>query len=141
MRLAVILLSLIAFPAAAGAPAGVTATKPWMRYLLPNLPAGGYLTLQNSGDNPAVLTGAASPACGALMLHETQDDSGMAMMMSMPTVTVPAHGSVSFAPGGYHLMCMAPKMKVGESVPVTLNFQDGSTLPVTMPVYGATSAP
>jgi len=141
MRITLILFCLLALPAAAGTPSGITVTKPWMRYLLPSIPAGGYLTLQNSGDNPAILTGAASPSCGALMLHETQDNSGMAMMMSMPTVTVPPHGSVSFAPGGYHLMCMAPKMKVGDQVPVTLTFQDGTTLPLTMRVYSATTAP
>lgn len=141
MRIALITFCLLALPAMAGAPSGVTASKPWMRYLLPNLPAGGYLTLQNSSDTPAVLTGASSPDCGMLMLHKTQDDSGMAMMMSMATLTVPAHGSVSFAPGGYHLMCMQPVMKRGTTVPVTLSFQDGSTLALAMPVFGATGAP
>jgi copper(I)-binding protein len=112
-----------------------------MRYLLPNIPAGGYLVLTNTGDTPAVLTGAASPACGMLMLHKSQDSSGMAMMMDVPNVAVPPHGSVTFAPGGYHLMCMQPSMKVGGKVAVTLNFQDGSTLAVTMPVYGASGQP
>ncbi len=141
MRIAVIAFCLLAFPASAGAPSGVTASKPWMRYLLPSLPAGGYLVLHNSSDTPAILTAASSPACGMLMLHESQDSSGMAMMMAVPNVTVPAHGSVSFAPGGYHLMCMQPAMKVGSTVPVTLSFQDGSTLTVAMPVFGATGAP
>ncbi len=119
----------------------VTVTKPWMRYLLPSLPAAGYMTLRNAGNTDAVLTGAASPACGMLMLHKSQDDSGMAMMMDMQTVTIPANGSVTFAPGGYHLMCMQPKMKIGDQLPVTLSFQDGSTLATTLPVYGAQNAP
>jgi copper(I)-binding protein len=112
-----------------------------MRYLLPNLPAGGYLVLNNASDTPAVITGASSPACGMLMLHESQDTSGMAMMMAVQSVTVPAHGSVRFVPGGYHLMCMQPVMKPGTTVLVLLNFQDGSTLEVAMPVFGATGAP
>ncbi len=119
----------------------VTVEKPWMRYLLPSLPAAGYMTLTNSGNTDAVLTGAASPACGMLMLHKSQDDSGMAMMMNLQTITIPANGSVTFAPGGYHLMCMQPKMKIGDQLPITLNFQDGSSLTATMPVYGAQSAP
>ncbi len=131
----------MAGPAWGAAPAGVTVSAPWMRYLLPNIPAGGYLVLTNTGDTPAVLTGAASPACGMLMLHKSQDSSGMAMMMDVPNVAVPPHGSVTFAPGGYHLMCMQPSMKVGGKVAVTLNFQDGSTLAVTMPVYGASGQP
>ncbi len=131
-------LLLLALPVLLGAaaPAGVTAENPWMRYLLPNIPAGGYLTLHNDGNNPAVLTGASSPACGTLMLHKSEDMSGMSMMVMVPSITVPAHGSVSFAEGGYHLMCMQPKMKLGDKISVTLTFQDGSALPVTMPVYG-----
>ncbi len=112
-----------------------------MRYLLPSIPAAGYMVLQNNGDAPAVLTGASSPACGSLMLHQSQDDSGMATMMMVRRIAIPAHGSVSLAPGGYHMMCMDPKMKVGDSVPVTLTLQDGTTIAAVMPVYGAQSAP
>ena len=130
------------FPLTAGAaPAGVTVQKPWIRYLLPSIPAAGYMVLTNSGNSDAVLTQAASPACGMLMLHKSEDDSGMAMMMDVPNVTVPAHGSVTFAPGGFHLMCMQPSMKIGDKIPVTLTFQDGSTLATVMPVYGAQNAP
>jgi copper(I)-binding protein len=32
-------------------------------------------------------------------------------------------------------------MKVGTKVPVTLQFQDGSALALTMPVYGASGQP
>ncbi len=112
-----------------------------MRYLLANIPAAGYLVLRNGGDDAAVLTGAQSPACGMLMLHQSADTSGMATMMDVQNVIVPAHGSVTFAPGGFHLMCMQPSMKVGDHIPVTLDFQDGSKLATVMPVYGAQSAP
>ena len=38
------------------------------------------------------------------------------------------HGTLVFAPGGYHLMCMQPKgLKPGDTAPVTLKFRDGST--------------
>ncbi len=128
-------------PRAQAASPAVMVEKPWMRYLLPSLPAAGYMTLTNTGNTDAVLTGAASPACGMLMLHKSQEDSGMAMMMSLQTITIPANGSVSFAPGGYHLMCMQPKMKIGDQLRVTLRFQDGASLAATMPVYGAQNAP
>jgi copper(I)-binding protein len=119
----------------------VTVTKPWMRYLLPNIPAAGYMVLQNNGSTDAVVTGAASPGCGTLMLHKSEDASGMAMMMDVPTVTIPGHGRVIFTPGGYHLMCMQPKMKIGDRLAVRLSFQDGSSLTTIMPVYGAQNAP
>lgn len=140
-RICLGLLLLAVFPALAraGTPQ-VTAEKPWMRYLLPSIPAGGYLVLKNSGTAPAVLTGASSPDCGMLMLHQSMESSGMSMMMDVPSVTIPAGGSVRFSPGGYHLMCMQPKMAVGQKVPVTLNFQDGSSLILLVPVLGAQGA-
>ena len=130
------LLALLPLAAQAASPT-VTVTKPWIRYLLPSLPAAGYMTLSNSGNTDAVLTGAASPACGMLMLHKSQDDSGMAMMMDVRTITVPANGSVTFAPGGYHLMCMQAKMKIGATVPVTLSLSDSSTVTASFAVRDA----
>jgi copper(I)-binding protein len=123
------------------ATAAISVEKPWMRYLLPNIPAAAYMQLHNTGAAPVVLTSAASPACGMVMLHQSQDDSGMAMMTDVPSLTIPARGSVALAPGGYHLMCMNPVMKTGNQVTVTLSFQGGATLPVTMPVYGPAGAP
>ncbi len=99
------------------------------------------MTVRNDGDSDAVLTGASSPSCGMLMLHKSEDSSGMAMMMDMQTITIPAHGSVTFQPGGYHLMCMSPVMKLGDTVKLTLSFQDGPAMTVAAPVYGAQGAP
>jgi len=132
---------LLLLPGLAAAQQTVTIEKPWMRYLLPNIPAAGYMTLQNTGSAPVVLTGGSSPACGMLMLHKSEDDSGMAMMMDVPNITIPPHTSQTFAPGGYHLMCMQPKMKIGDSVPVTLNFQNGASVSASLPVYGAQGSP
>jgi copper(I)-binding protein len=127
--------------AALAAPPQLRIEKPWIRYLLPGIPAAGYMVLRNTGDTIAVLTGAASPACGMLMLHQSQDASGMASMTEVPAVTIPARGSVTLAPGGYHLMCMQPSMKPGEKIAITLQFQDGSKLITVVPVYGAQNAP
>lgn len=123
--------------AVAAPPAGVTASGAWVRYLLPNIPAGAYLTLTNSSDMPATLVGASSPACATLMLHESMVMGGSSMMMEVSNALVPAHGSLTLGEGGYHLMCMSPKMAVGASVPVELNFADGSSLGVNALVKGA----
>ena len=115
----------------------ITVSQPWFRYLLPQVPAGGYMTLENTSDQPAVLTGAASPACGMLMLHKTEQSGGMESMRAVSAVTVPAKGTFQFGPGGYHLMCMQPKMEVGKSVPVTLTFAGGQTVTTSFPVRNA----
>ncbi|MCB5945482.1 copper chaperone PCu(A)C [Acidocella sp. KAb 2-4] len=141
MRKTWLALGLLPALAWAGPPAGVSVQHPWVRYLLPNIPAGAYLTLTNNGDTQAVLTGAHSPACGMLMLHESVNSGGTSMMMAVSSLTVPAHGSIALAEGGYHLMCMQPKMRVGAEVPITLDFQDGTSLDLTAPVYGPSGAP
>jgi copper(I)-binding protein len=132
---------LMMFLAPVAAHAQITVQKPWMRYLLPNLPAAAYMVVHNHGDSPAVLSGAASPACGMLMLHQSQDDSGMAMMMDVPTITIPAHGSLTLAPGGYHLMCMQPVMKTGAKVNITLSFKNSGDVVLSVPVYGPAGPP
>jgi copper(I)-binding protein len=110
-----------------------------MRYLLPSRPAAGYFVLHNDTGAARMLVGASSPACGELMLHQSMHESGMENMRMVDSVTLPAHGSVSFAPGGYHLMCESPAqtLKPGARVPVTLRFQGGGTLTADFPVRNA----
>ena len=129
---------LLAAPALAASPA-LTVSHPWIRFLTPQIPAAGYFTLHNNGARDAVLTGASSQDCGQLMLHQSMEMNGMAEMKMVSAITVPAHGSVTFHPGGYHLMCMAPSAAIapGRHIPVSLQFKDGSSLSIDFPVYGA----
>lgn len=119
---------------------GVTVHDAWMRMIVPSRPAGGYFTLRNNSDAAKSLTAASSPACKELMLHESLHKGGQDQMAMASAVAVPPHGSVSFAPGGYHLMCMQPasSMQPGATVPVTLRFQDGGTLTQDFSVRGPT---
>jgi copper(I)-binding protein len=125
--------------AAPASAADLTVTNAWIRALPANLPDGGYFTIRNSGPRDVALTGAQSPACGMLMLHKSSDTSGMDTMSDMESVPVPAGATVSFAPGGYHLMCMDPKpaIKPGAKVPVALQFDNGTSLAVTFAVKNA----
>lgn len=125
---------------ASAAEQGVTLENPWMRIVILPRPAAGFFILSNSSDHVDQIIGAFSPACGTLMLHQSISQGGTDQMVMIKSVTVPAHGSVGFAPGGYHLMCtsLAPDVKVGSSIPVTLKFGDGGTLSADFPVRGAT---
>ncbi len=105
---------------------------------MPSRPAAGYFVLSNQTDRTRTLVGAASPGCGALMLHRSLNSNGQERMEMVDSVPVPARGEVKFAPGGYHLMCMSPTAARGGSVSVTLRFQDGSSLVASFPVRGAT---
>lgn len=127
-----------ATPTLAATPA-ITVSNAWIRALPASVPSGGYFTLHNSGGKTVTLVGAQSPACGMLMLHRSDDMGGMSSMSDVQTVDVSPGGSVKFAPGGFHLMCMDAKLaiKPGNTVPVTLSFQDGSKLTVTFSVKNA----
>ncbi len=124
----------------AATPDGVSLSDPWFRFITPTIPAAGYFTLSNSTATPRALVGASSSACGSLMLHQSVTKNGVEQMIMVPKVAVPAHGTLQFAPGGYHLMCMSPAaaMRPGQSVPVTLQFDGGGTLSASFPVRGAT---
>ena len=116
----------------------VSIASPWIRFINPATPAAGYFTVTNAGARPVVITGASSPDCGSLMLHQSRSVNGVEQMEMVSSVTVPAHGSVKFAPGGYHLMCTSPSANVapGRTVPVTLTFADHRTMTKPFVVRG-----
>ena len=103
------------------------------------IPSGGYFTLHNNGSMDVVLTGASTPACGSLMLHKSEMTGGMSSMHHVDEVAVPAGGSIAFAPGGYHLMCLnaGPAIEPGGKIEVTLTFKDGGKLTVPFEVRNA----
>ncbi|HKX64417.1 MAG TPA: copper chaperone PCu(A)C [Rhizomicrobium sp.] len=109
----------------------------WFRSLPGKLPAGGYFTVQNNTGREVAITGASSDACGMLMIHQSSNKGGMTSMMMMEEVKVPAGGKIAFAPGGTHLMCEQPKMKIGAKVPVTLHLAGGNSVAVAFEVRGA----
>lgn len=137
---AALLLVAAAATGRAATTAGIAISHPWMRFLTLEIPAAGYFTLHNDTAKPVVLTGAKSPDCGQLMLHRSVVSNHMASMVMVPSITVAAHGSVTFQPGGYHLMCMSPStsMAPGKHVPVTLTFAHAPPLAAEFPVYGST---
>ncbi|EKS67941.1 MULTISPECIES: copper chaperone PCu(A)C [Caballeronia] len=111
----------------------------WVRAMPPNLPSSGYFTVANNGDKPATLTAAETPAFGMTMMHKSESKNGTATMSAVDSVDVPAHGTLNFAPKGYHLMLEEPgkPLKVGSTIPLTLSFADKSTLKVNCDVKSA----
>jgi copper(I)-binding protein len=125
---------------ALGAEPSIAVEEPWLRFIIAARPAAAYLTLSNNTDHVVTLTGASSPGCSSLMLHQSVAEGGQQTMVMVDSIDVPAHGSISFSPGGYHLMCMDPTAttRPGASVPVTLTFADGETVSASFPVRNAT---
>ncbi|MGC9270626.1 copper chaperone PCu(A)C [Acidiphilium sp.] len=119
----------------------ITANSAWFRYLLPQIPAGGFVTLHNTSATDIVLNGVQTAACGMAMLHRSVTRSGVDRMVMVNHVTIPAHGVFRFSPGGFHIMCMQPKMTPGTNVTVSFSFRNAPDLAIPFKVYGADGKP
>jgi len=104
----------------------LTLTDLWTRATPPNAPTGAaYLTITNTGDVADRLIGVATPAAAKGEIHEMKVDGGVMTMRPVEGgLEIPAHGSVTLAPGGFHLMFMGLKSPFveGGKLPVTLTF-------------------
>jgi copper(I)-binding protein len=108
--------------ALAATPVSVKVSNCWVRALPGNLPSSGYFKMTNPNDQPINLVGVATQAFGMAMLHETRNKGSMSTMVAVKKVTVPAHGTLSFAPGNYHVMLEKPKKPVKPGMTILINF-------------------
>lgn len=137
-------LTLAGMYASLASAAGAMVDNPWIREAPPMAPAlGAFMVLHNHAAEPLVLVGADSAVAAEVQLHRTVMEGGMARMVHQPSIEIPAHGSLEFKPGDYHLMLMQPKraLKAGEKVEITLKFKNGSTLPATFEVRAGMGMP
>ncbi|WP_066296320.1 copper chaperone PCu(A)C [Arthrobacter luteolus] len=93
---------------------------------------GVFGTLKNDGAEDLTVVAASSPAAAAVELHETAmgADGAMTMQQIEGGFTVPAGGEYLLEPGGSHLMLMGLEhgLLAGDTLPITLELADGSTL-------------
>jgi periplasmic copper chaperone A len=111
---------------------------PWARATPPSAPAGGgFLKITNTGTTPDRLVSASSPGADIVQVHEMKMDGNVMRMREVEKgLEIPAGGSVTLAPGGYHLMMMGLKapFKQGAAVPVTLVFEKAGKIDVELAV-------
>ncbi|MBD3618070.1 MAG: copper chaperone PCu(A)C [Gammaproteobacteria bacterium] len=139
LRLALLSLTLC-LAAAAQADDAVTASDAWIREAPPGAPMlAGYLVLTNHSGTERALVKAEGADFGAIELHRSVFEDGMARMMPQERIPVPAGGAVELKPGDYHLMLMRPArpLRAGDVSEITLHFDDGSRLPVRAEVRRA----
>lgn len=104
---------------------------------------GGYLTIENKGTAPDKLLGGSSPAAAEIEVHEmAMKNNVMTMRPVSGGLSIPPGQTITFAPGGYHIMMMGLKapLKQGDRVPITLQFEKAGKVDVTLDVQsiGAT---
>lgn len=115
------------------AQAEVQVEDAWVREAPPGARMlAAYLTVNNSGAEDLVLVEVQSPAFSHIMLHKSEVVDGVARMIHLDEIVIPAQGSVQLQPGGMHLMMPAPeaRLSAGDRVPLVLIFADGNRLEV-----------
>lgn len=92
-----------------------------------------YMTLENGGEEKRSLVGVAAVGYAMAHLHKSEHQDGVATMSMIHQLDIDPGQTVSFEPGGLHIMLMRPEGKgeLGGEVALTLTFANGEELPVT----------
>ncbi|WP_281276799.1 copper chaperone PCu(A)C [Saccharospirillum alexandrii] len=111
---------------------------PWSNASPPGAPGVGYMVILNEGSQPDKLV-SVSADFAQVSAHKTTVKDGMVQMTPMTDgVEIPANASVSFEPGGLHLMLMnlSTPLRSGEERPITLEFEKAGSISVNFKVMG-----
>ena len=100
-----------------------------------------YMDILNNSDENLSLTAVKTKVSKKAEIHESSqvkchegnDSHGVFKMRQLDKVEIPAHGTLSLAPGGYHIMLidLVKPLKQGDKVNLTLVFSDKSQKDVT----------
>ncbi|CAN5135719.1 copper chaperone PCu(A)C [soil metagenome] len=118
---------------------GVEVTGAWVRSTVAGQRGTGAFMSLTAKDG-ATLVGISTPVAGVAEVHEMKMEGDIMKMRAMPVLELPAGQAVQLKPGGYHLMLMdlMQPLHKGDTVPLTLRFQDAngqaSTLELSVPV-------
>jgi copper(I)-binding protein len=112
---------------ASGQPAAaqsISVKEPWIRGTVPGQRASGAF-MEITSKVPARLVSAASPAAGAVEIHDMKMEGGVMKMRAVDGVDLPANRTVKLGSGGYHVMLLDLKrtLKAGDHVPLRLTFE------------------
>ena len=100
----------------------------WVRATVANQKATGMFATITSAQEGMRLVSANSDIAGVTQIHEMAMDQGVMRMRELPNgLAIEKDKALELKPGGYHVMLLDLKRapKVGETVTVTLTFEDG----------------
>ena len=101
-------------------------THAWVRLPAPGLSiAGGYFDIVNRSATPIELIGASSDAARSIEMHSESHDGEVMQMRQLDAVALAPKQTVSFSPGGTHLMLLGYSGVTSNTIPIRLRFSDG----------------
>jgi copper(I)-binding protein len=109
----------------ADASAQVAVRNAWVRATVPQQTATGAF-MQLKAEQDTRLVSVSSSAAPVVEVHEMALQDNVMRMRPVQAVELPAGKAVDLKPGGHHVMLMGLKqpVKAGETVPLTLTFED-----------------
>ena len=113
----------------------------WIREAPPNASVlAAYMIISNTGTTDAQITDVASPDFEHAELHRTVVEGGIARMIRINSLEIPAGKALSLDPGGIHLMLIDPQRALheGDSVTLTIRTGDGASTTLSVPVVRET---
>ena len=138
---AAIVLLLLSFLSTVMAGAAVDVETPWVREAPPaSAVLAAYMVLKNTADTPRTITRIDSPDFRDAQIHRTVVEDGVAKMLPVEQLQLPASGSVTLEPGGLHLMLFDPQrpLRDGDTVILLIHDSDGDSITVHAPVVRKT---
>jgi periplasmic copper chaperone A len=133
-----VIATLISLTATAWAQTAVKVEDAWVRGTVATQKASGAF-MKLTASAPMRLVGVSSPVAGVVEIHEMAMDKDIMVMRETQGIDLPAGRAVELKPGGYHVMLMDLKqpLKAGESVALTLSFEDAAKKRFTQDVQAA----
>jgi copper(I)-binding protein len=122
----------------------VGVSRVWVRLAAVSTnPSAAYFTI-NGGPKDTILVDVSTPSATRTEMHESMKMDGMTSMAPVTLVAVRAGSSVTFAPGGKHVMLfgLRPEVKPGGTITLKFSFASGQVIETQARVVGpADSAP
>ena len=121
--------------AACDASEPIAVTHAWVRLPAPGLSvAAGYFDIVNRSATPIALIGATSDAARSIEMHAESHDGDVMQMRQLDSVALAPEQTVSFRPGGTHLMLIGYTGETSDAIAISLRFSDGSQQKVSFEV-------
>lgn len=112
--------------------ATVTVSDAYVRSMPPGRTiTAAFFEVSNQGKSACHMVSAESDIAERVELHTHIHEDGLMKMREVPSVELPAGKTVSFKPGGLHIMLYGVKpLKHGDIVQMTLRFKECADLTV-----------
>ena len=140
--LAATLLILLAMPAAAHEikVGDLSIVHPWARATAGAAKNGAvYMRIENQGDVDDQIVGMATAAAERVEMHTHIVENGTAMMRKVEAIDLPAHQTIQFKPGEFHIMLIGvdPPLMEYDTFKMTLVFAKAGSVEIEVYVEEA----